>query len=80
MNILRAEHIAPHREQFTQELLRFCSQPSISSTGEGMQAMSRMMADRLRRLGARTQTFTVGQSYPYIFAEIGEGPPHAAGL
>ncbi len=71
---LSASQIAPHRERYLHELLAFCRQRSISSTGEGMLAMSQMVLDRLHRLGARTSLFTVGQSYPYIYAEIGQGP------
>lgn len=74
MPTLREEHIAPHRERFLHELIDFCRQPSISSTGEGVREMSLMVAERLRRLGATTRSFTVGQSFPYVFAEIGSGP------
>ncbi len=71
---LSASQITPHRDRYIHELLTFCRQRSISSTGEGMTAMSQMVIERLQRLGARTSVYTVGQSYPFIFAEIGHGP------
>ncbi len=67
-------YIKQHRVPFTADLARFCRQPSIASTGEGMEAMAEMVADRLRMLGAVTRMHCVDGSYPYIVGELGQGP------
>jgi acetylornithine deacetylase/succinyl-diaminopimelate desuccinylase-like protein len=67
-------YVQQQRVRFAAELARFCRQPSIASTGEGMQAMADIVADRLLHLGAVTRTYYVDNSYPYIVAEIGSGP------
>lgn len=68
---LSTSQITPHRDRYIHELLTFCRQRSISSTGEGMTAMSQMVIERLQRLGARTSVYTVGQSYPFILPRLG---------
>lgn len=67
-------YIEKHRERFTSELLAFCRQPSIANTGEGMELMASMVHDRLQRLGASVERKVVPGSYPYICADIGQGP------
>lgn len=67
-------YIKQQRMHFLEELIHFCRQPSISVTREGIATMADMVAERLSRLGAATRTITVGNSHPYIFAEIGRGP------
>jgi len=67
------QYIEKHRKSYLEELRRFCRQPSISNTGKGMQAMAEMVAERLSGLGAEPRLITVGDSYPYVYAEIGEG-------
>jgi acetylornithine deacetylase/succinyl-diaminopimelate desuccinylase-like protein len=67
-------YIKQNRVRFTSELAQFCRQPSIASTGEGIDTMAEMVADRLRHLGAVTRVFTVDRSHPYVYGEIGSGP------
>lgn len=63
-----------NRRAYVDELIAFCRQRSVSTTGEGIEAMAKMVVERLGRLGAKPRLITVDDSYPYVFAEIGEGP------
>jgi acetylornithine deacetylase/succinyl-diaminopimelate desuccinylase-like protein len=67
-------YVQQQRVRFAAELARFCRQPSIASTGEGMAAMAELVAERLIHLGAVTRTYSVDGSYPYVVGEIGSGP------
>lgn len=66
-------YIEHNCDRFLGELITFCRQPSISTTGHGMRPMADMIVSRLARLGANPLLINVDDSYPYVFAEIGEG-------
>ena len=48
------DYIEEHKEEYLELLLRFCRQPSIAATGEGIEKMAGMVVDELKesvRLG-----------------------------
>ncbi len=57
-----------------EELKEILKQPSIAAKNQGMQKMAEKIEQTLIKLGAETKKIEVGNSYPYIYAEIGEGP------
>ncbi len=57
-----------------EELKEILKQPSIAAKNQGMQKMAEKIEQKLKELGAETKKIQVENSYPYIYAEIGEGP------
>ena len=43
--------VEAHKEEYLELLLRFCRQPSIAATGEGIEKMAGMVVDELKKLG-----------------------------
>ena len=57
-------------------LLRFCRQPSVAATGEGIEKMAGMVVDELKKLGVEPTVLETGGS-PFIYGEIkGRSGPH----
>ena len=44
------DYIEEHKEEYLELLLRFCRQPSIAATGEGIEKMAGMVVDELKSL------------------------------
>ncbi len=68
-------YIEQNRDRFLQEFSQFIAQPSVAAVGRGIMAMAELVAERLRRVGARVTVYTTPGS-PVIYAEI--GPENAA--
>lgn len=67
------DYIEAHREEYISLLVRFCQQPSLANTGEGIREMADMVMEELKKLGAGPQMFETGGS-PFVYGEIkGEG-------
>ena len=45
------DYIEEHKEEYLELLLRFCRQPSVAATGEGIEKMAGMVVDELKKLG-----------------------------
>ena len=43
------DYIEEHKEEYLELLLRFCRQPSIAATGEGIEKMAGMVVDELKK-------------------------------
>ena len=39
------DYIEEHKEEYLELLLRFCRQPSVAATGEGIEKMAGMVVD-----------------------------------
>ena len=63
------DYIEEHKEEYLELLLRFCRQPSIAATGEGIEKMAGMVVDELKKLGVEPTVLETGGS-PFIYGEI----------
>ena len=68
------DYIASNSERFLSELDSMCRQPSISSTGQGIQEMVPRVVERLEKVGAQVQVFNPDESYPIVLGTLGDGP------
>jgi acetylornithine deacetylase/succinyl-diaminopimelate desuccinylase-like protein len=66
-------YVDRNAERFVAELISMCRQPSVSSTGQGMQEMANQVLDCLRGFGARTESLPGGAPYPVILGSFGQG-------
>ena len=64
------DYIEEHKEEYLELLLRFCRQPSVAATGEGIEKMAGMVVDELKKLGVEPTVLETGGS-PFIY-----GGPH----
>lgn len=62
-------YIDNNRERFVQELLPLIAQPSISTTGEGMQECAEMLKESMEKAGITTRLL-VTESFPVVFGEV----------
>jgi len=51
------------------ELVRLCSQPSISATKEGLEECAELVEEMMRSSGLKVKTFRVDESAPFIMGE-----------
>ena len=63
------DYIEEHKEEYLELLLRFCRQPSVAATGEGIEKMAGMVVDELKKLGVEPTVLETGGS-PFIYGEI----------
>ena len=61
-----------NRQRLIDELLAFLSQPSVSTTGLGIEETVRILKDELVRLGFETRILTLDGAYPVVFGEAGD--------
>ena len=64
------EYIQSHQDEYVALLQKFCRQPSVAATGEGIQEMAQMVYDHLDALGANPERIETGGS-PVIYGRIG---------
>jgi acetylornithine deacetylase/succinyl-diaminopimelate desuccinylase-like protein len=67
-------YVDRHARTFTERLQALCRMPSVAARGTGMRAMAEAVEQLMRRAGAGTRVFKIGNSYPIIFGECGAGP------
>ncbi len=61
-------YIDAHQDEYVELLQRFCRQPSVSATGEGMTEMVKLVCEELRRIGIEPTVFpTNGNPILYGF-------------
>lgn len=63
------DYIEEHKEEYLELLLRFCRQPSVAATGEGIDEMAGMVVEELKKLGVEPAVVETGGS-PFIYGEI----------
>ena len=51
------DYIEEHKEEYLELLLRFCRQPSVAATGEGIEKMAGMVVDELKKDVYKRQTY-----------------------
>lgn len=56
------DYIEEHKEEYLELLLRFCRQPSVAATGEGIEKMAGMVVDELKKLGVEPTVLETGGS------------------
>jgi len=62
------EYIDAHRDQYLAELFPLLRQPSISATGQGMQACAVLLAQNMRDVGVSAQILPTG-GHPVVFGD-----------
>jgi acetylornithine deacetylase/succinyl-diaminopimelate desuccinylase-like protein len=68
-------YIDSQRDAFIQDLRRFCRQPSVSATGEGVEACADLLVAMLEARGIAGRLEPVADGAPLVCAEIpGDGP------
>ncbi|HVO42290.1 MAG TPA: M20/M25/M40 family metallo-hydrolase [Aggregatilineales bacterium] len=65
-------YIADHLDETIAELSMLCAQPSVSATGEGIEACAELVAGMLRRRGLTVEVHPTPGS-PILYAEGGSG-------
>ena len=66
--------------RYLEEVRQFLRQPGISYTGEGVQESAEMVADYLRRLGARDVHLARFGGHPIVYGELRTDRPRAKTL
>jgi acetylornithine deacetylase/succinyl-diaminopimelate desuccinylase-like protein len=66
-------YIDANKDRFLDELQTLCAQPSIAAQGIGLHETAKIVHDRLTGLGARVRRIMVGDSAPFLYAELGQG-------
>lgn len=67
-------YLTQQQEQAITELRRYCAQPSVSATGEGIAEMAAIVQADLEALGATVQRLEVGPGEPpVVYGTLGEG-------
>ena len=64
--------VRENRQRLIDELMAFLSQPSVSTTGLGIEETVRFLEKELNRLGFETRILTLGGAYPVVFGEVGD--------
>lgn len=67
------EYIRSHEDELIQELAKLVEQPSISSTGEGVEDCCDMIVDKMKKMGLDVEKHPV-QPHPAITARWGDDP------
>lgn len=68
-------HIDAHWSEHLEATRAFLRQPSISADGTGVDAMARLVADRLRSLGGTAEVVPTG-GHPVVYGRLGGAAPH----
>ncbi len=66
-------YLDAHRDQFLDELKRYCAQPSVAAQDYGMTAMAALVRERLEVRGFATRLIPTA-GHPVVYGELGDGP------
>jgi acetylornithine deacetylase/succinyl-diaminopimelate desuccinylase-like protein len=69
-------YVDRHARSFTERLQALCRMPSVAARGTGMRAIAETVEQMMQRVGIGTRSFRVGNGYPIIYGECGDGPRH----
>jgi len=67
-------YVDRHARSFVERLQSLCRMPSVAARGTGMRAMAETVEQIMQRVGVGTKSFRVGNGYPIIYGECGDGP------
>ena len=67
------EYINSHKEELIDNLARLVAQPSVSSTGEGVEACCDMLVEKMEKMGLETTKYPV-KPHPAIVGRWGNDP------
>jgi len=67
-------YIDTHKEHFLNELYTLLRIPSVSAQGRGLHEAAAFVRERLERLGAEVQIFSMGGGAPLVYGTLGSGP------
>lgn len=65
------KYVSEHEQQFIAGLLQFLSQPSVSTTGQGINETVTFLKDQLKRLGFEARILKIGSANPVVYGERG---------
>lgn len=66
--------LSDHLDDYIQETMRLCAQPSVSASGQGVRQCSQLVAEMLSRRGLEVQSFET-PGHPIIVARAGGASP-----
>jgi acetylornithine deacetylase/succinyl-diaminopimelate desuccinylase-like protein len=67
-------YVDRHARSFVERLQSLCRMPSVAARGTGMRAMAETVEQMMQRVGVGTKSFRVGNGYPIVYGECGDGP------
>ena len=67
-------YVDRHARAFTERLQELCRMPSVAARGTGMRAIAESVEQLMKRTGAGTRSFKIGNGFPIIYGEYGAGP------
>jgi acetylornithine deacetylase/succinyl-diaminopimelate desuccinylase-like protein len=67
-------YVDRHARTFVERLQSVCRMPSVAARGTGMRAMAETVEQMMQRVGVGTKSFRVGNGYPIVYGECGDGP------
>jgi acetylornithine deacetylase/succinyl-diaminopimelate desuccinylase-like protein len=67
-------YIDSHKDHFLDELYALLRIPSVSAQGRGLHEAAAFVRERLERLGAEVQIFSMGGGAPLVYGTLGSGP------
>lgn len=67
-------YVDRHARSFTERLQALCRMPSVAARGTGMRAIAESVEQMMQRVGIGTRSYRVGNGYPIIYGECGDGP------
>ena len=65
-------YVRQNSDRLVAELMRFLSQPSVSTTGLGIDETVQFLDREMKRLGFQTQVWRMEGAYPAVFSEAGD--------
>ena len=67
-------YVDRHARTFVERLQSVCRMPSVAARGTGMRAMAETVEQMMQRVGIGTKSVRVGNGYPIVYGECGDGP------
>jgi acetylornithine deacetylase/succinyl-diaminopimelate desuccinylase-like protein len=67
-------YVDRHARSFIERLQAVCRMPSVAARGTGMRAMAEAVEQMMKRVGIGTRSFRMGNGYPIVYGECGDGP------
>jgi acetylornithine deacetylase/succinyl-diaminopimelate desuccinylase-like protein len=68
------KYVDRHAKSFAERLQALCRMPSVAARGTGMRAIAENVEQMMQRIGIGTRSFRIGNGYPIIYGECGDGP------
>jgi len=65
--------VEDHSQEYVRELQQFLREPSMHTNAVGISSTVSILEKILHRIGCNVRCLVIGESKPFLFAEIGEG-------